>query len=427
MKVMVIGSGAREHALVWKLNASSGVDSIITVPGNGGTSTLGVNVPASLADLAGLSDIARQNDVGMTIVGPDNPLADGVVDLFLEQGLPVFGPTRSAARIEWSKSFAGKLMEENNIPHPMRKVFDQYADARDYVGKHSGPVVVKADGLALGKGVFMCRDREEALDALDQCMVARAFGTAGDRVVLEEYLEGQEVSVFAFSDGTDLSPLMAACDHKRIHDGDKGPNTGGMGSYAVPQFWTPELEEEVEESIMAPTINALAGLGTPFKGMLYAGLMITSAGPQVLEFNSRFGDPEAQVILPLLETDLLDAAMACAEGTLGSEVVRWRKGSCVGVVLASPGYPGEYSTGYEIDGLDDLDKDVLAFHAGTKLESRPSGDVPVTSGGRVLTIVAEGASLEEARIKAYDNVRKVSFPGVQYRRDIAIPGVSALR
>ncbi len=427
MKVMVIGSGAREHALVWKLSRSPRVDSIITVPGNGGTSSLGTNVSAALTDLAGLADIAFKHSVDFTIVGPDNPLADGVVDLFQEQGLPVFGPSRAAARIEWSKSFAGKLMEENNIPHPERRVFDQYADARSYMDKHSGPIVVKADGLALGKGVFICRDREEALDALDQCMVVKAFGPAGERVVLEEYLEGQEVSVFAFADGTNISPLMAACDHKRIHDGDKGPNTGGMGSYAVPEFWTAELEEEVRDDIVAPTIDALAESGAPFKGMLYAGLIITSAGPRVLEFNSRFGDPEAQVILPLLETDLLDAAMACAEGTLDRVDVRWRRGSCVGVVLASPGYPGEYPTGYQIGGLADLDDDAIAFHAGTKAESRSGGDVLITSGGRVMTIVAEGASLEEARIKAYDNVRKVSFPGVQYRRDIAIPGVSAVR
>lgn len=427
MKVLVVGSGAREHALVWKLSQSSRVDSIITVPGNGGTSALSTNVPGSLADLAGLADIARQHEVDFTIVGPDNPLADGVVDLFQEQGLPVFGPSRAAARIEWSKSFAGELMEENDIPHSARKVFDRHADARLYVDKHSGPIVVKADGLALGKGVFICRDREEALDALDQCMVSKAFGASGDRVVLEEYLEGQEVSVFAFSDGTSISPLVAACDHKRIHDGDKGPNTGGMGSYAVPGFWTSEMEQEVEESIMTPAVMALAELGTPFKGMLYAGLMITSAGPRVLEFNSRFGDPEAQVILPLLETDLLEAAVACADGSLDSVDVRWRIGSCVGVVLASPGYPGEYPTGYEIEGLAQLDEDVMAFHGGTKLENRPSGDALVTSGGRVITIVAQGASLEEARIKAYDNVRKVSFPGVQYRRDIAIPGVSAVR
>ena len=427
MKVMVIGSGAREHALVWKLNQSSRVDSMITVPGNGGTRALSTNVPASLTDLPGLADIARRHEVDFIIVGPDNPLADGVVDLFQERGLPVFGPSRAAARIEWSKSFAGGLMEENNIPHPERRVFDQYADARSYVEKHSGPIVVKADGLALGKGVFVCRDREEALDALDQCMVAKAFGPAGERVVLEEYLEGQEVSVFAFSDGTNISSLVAACDHKRIHDGDKGPNTGGMGSYAVPEFWTPELEQEVRDDIVSPTIKALAEFGAPFKGILYAGLMITSAGPRALEFNSRFGDPEAQVILPLLETDLLDAVIACAEGNLDSMDVRWLRGSCVGVVLASPGYPGQYPTGYEIDGLADLDEDVMAFHAGTKSESRPGGDVLVTSGGRVMTIVAQGVNLEEARIKAYDNVRKVSFPGVQYRRDIAIPGVSAVR
>ena len=427
MKVMVIGSGAREHALVWKLNASPRVDSIITVPGNGGTSTLSTNVAAPLTDLAGLADVARHHDVDFTIVGPDNPLADGVVDLFLERGLPVFGPSREAARIEWSKSFAGRLMEENNIPHPARRVFDQYADARSYVDKHSGPIVVKADGLALGKGVFICSDREEALGALDQCMVARAFGPAGDRVVLEEYLEGQEVSVFTFSDGANISPLMAASDHKRIHDGDKGPNTGGMGSYAVPGFWTPELEQEVGDTIVVPTINALAELGTPFKGMLYAGLIVTSSGPRVLEFNSRFGDPEAQVILPLLETDLLDAATACAAGNLDKLSVRWSRGSCVGVVLASSGYPGDYSTGYEIEGLAELDEDVIAFHAGTKLESGQTGDVLVTSGGRVMTIVAQGASLEEARSKAYDNVGRVSFPGVQYRRDIALPGVSAVR
>ena len=427
MKVMVIGSGAREHALVWKLNQSSHVDSIVTVPGNAGTAPISTNVPASLTDLAGLADLARERRVDFTIVGPDNPLADGIVDLFRERGLPILGPSREAARIEWSKSFASKLMEDNDIPHPERRVFDRYADARDYALKHNGPIVVKADGLALGKGVFVCPDPEVALGAIHQCMVERVFGPAGDRIVLEEYLSGPEVSVFAFSDGSSISSLVAACDYKRIYEGDEGPNTGGMGSYATPEFWTPSLEQKVRDTIMVPTISALAGLGTPFRGVLYAGIMITPSGPQVLEFNSRLGDPEAQVILPLLETDLLQVLAASAVERLDHVNVRWGDLNCVGVVLASPGYPGEYPTGYEIEGLADLDEDVFAFHAGTKLESRAAGEVLVTSGGRVMTIVAQGASLEEARIKAYDNVRRVSFPGVQYRRDIAIPGVSVVR
>ncbi len=426
MKVMVIGSGAREHALVWKLSASSHVDSIITVPGNAGTASISTNVPASLVDFAGLADLARERRVDFTVVGPDNPLADGIVDVFFQRGLPIFGPTREAARIEWSKSFANKLMVDNNIPHPERRVFDRYAEARDYALKHNGPIVVKADGLALGKGVFVCGDREVALDAVHRCMVDRVFGHAGDRVVLEEYLSGLEVSVFAFSDGSSLSSLVAACDYKRIGEGDEGPNTGGMGSYAVPEFWTPALEQEVRDTIMAPTISAMAELGTLYRGVLYAGLMITPSGPQVLEFNARFGDPEAQVILPLLETDLLQVLAASAVERLDHVNVRWRDRSCVGVVVASQGYPGEYPTGYEIEGLGDLDEDVLAFHAGTRLESTPNGNMLVTGGGRVMTIVADGAGIDEARRKAYANVSRISFPGMQYRRDIASSGAAAL-
>ena len=398
---------------------SSQVDSIVTVPGNGGTATLGKNLRVPLSDLSALAGMAQEQSVDLTVVGPETTLAAGIVDEFSQLGLPVFGPNKAAARIESSKSFAKELMQKYNIPHPDYKAFDSYADARSYIAGHSGPLVVKADGLAAGKGVFICPDQAAAQAAVYSCMEAKSFGPAGEIVVLEEYLTGQEVSVFAFSDGATLSSLVAACDYKRLHDGDEGPNTGGMGSYATPEFWTKDLEAVINDTIMKPTIQAFGEMSTPYKGVLYAGLMITDQGPQVLEYNCRFGDPEAQVILPLLKTDLIDAITASIEGRLHRVSVEWRQNSCVGVVVASGGYPGNYSTGIPIDGLEDVEQDVMVFHAGTKVDPINSGGVLVTDGGRVMTVVATGDGLGEARDKVYRNLGRIRFLGAHYRSDIA--------
>ena len=420
MNVLVVGSGAREHAIAWVLNRSAKIANLYAAPGNAGTATLGTNLQCAPDDLEGLARLVEANHVGLTVVGPEGSLASGIVDLFTDRGLPIFGPTKAAARIEASKSFAKELMTAQGVPCPEFRVFQTYDEAYRFLSKNESPVVVKADGLAAGKGVLMCQGREEALEALHDCMEARVFGEAGDTVVVEEYLEGREVSVFAFSDGEHLSSPVAVCDYKRLLDGDAGPNTGGMGSYAPPEFWTPQLEEQVQEEVMAPVVKALAQGGSPYRGILYAGLMITSQGPKVLEFNCRFGDPETQAILPLLKTDLLDVLMASASGQLNNLSVEWGDGACVGVVMASGGYPGEYARGVPINGLDDVDHDTLVFHAGTRYVGNREEKRVVTDGGRVLTLVGRGATLSQARDRAYDNVERVHFRGAQYRQDIAL-------
>ena len=420
MNILVVGNGAREHAIAWKLMGSSRVEAIYIAPGNAGTASVGINLPVSPDDLEGLAQEVKAHSIDLVIVGPEVPLANGIVDLFGEIGIPIFGPTKAATQLESSKAFAKELMEAHGVPCPGFKVFHSYAQARDFLSTHRGAVVVKADGLAAGKGAFVCGNREEALQALHECMEARSLGSAGDRVVIEEYLEGSEVSAFAFSDGEHVSPLVVACDYKRLLDGDDGPNTGGMGSYTPPESWTSDLAAKVEREIMEPVVKALAEAGTPYRGVLYAGLMITTEGPQVLEFNCRFGDPEAQVILPLLKTDLIDIAQASISGEMDNLPIEWREEACVSVVMASGGYPGTYTTGYPIVGLDALDDDALVFHAGTGLaESQQSGTV-LTQGGRVLTVVGQGPTLADARTMAYDNVQKIGFQGAHYRRDIAL-------
>ena len=419
MKVMVVGSGAREHAIVWSLSSSPRVDGILTVPGNAGTASLGTNLPGSPEDSEGLARIAEGEGVDLTVVGPEAPLAGGIVDLFRERGLPIFGPTKAAARIESSKGFAKELMRSHGVPCPEFRVFDSYDQAHDFLSKHDGPVVVKADGLAAGKGVLMCDGREEALRALDTCMKERAFGEAGDTVLLEERLEGWEVSVFAFSDGESISPLVAACDYKRLLDGDSGPNTGGMGSYSPAEAWTPELEDIVGREIIFPVVKAMKAEGTPYQGVLYAGLMVTDEGPKVLEFNCRLGDPETQVILPLLEADLSDVLLSSVSGGVENLKMEWRDGACVGVVMASGGYPHEYVKGLPITGLEDLDSDVEVFHAGTRLEDSDPARV-LTDGGRVLTMVGLGDTLALASERVYDNIHRVRFRDAQYRKDIAL-------
>lgn len=420
MKVLVIGSGAREHAIAWKLSTSPQVDRLYTVPGNAGTATIGTNIPGSPDEPEALARLALENHIDLTVVGPEIALANGIVDLFNQRGLAVFGPTQAAARIESSKAFARELMRNHQVPSPDFRVFRSYNEAHRFLANHERPVVVKADGLAAGKGALVCRSVEESLQALYECMVARLFGEAGDTVVVEELLDGPEVSVFAFSDGEHISPLVAACDYKRVLDEDTGPNTGGMGSYAPAEFWTPELEDRVRAEIMVPVVRALMESGTPYQGVLYAGLMLTTQGPKVLEFNARLGDPETQVILPLLDTDLVDVVLASINGKVDRLRVNWQEGACVGVVMASGGYPGKYLTGMPITGLEDVKGDVLVFHAATKLVYENNNRRVLTDGGRVLTVVGRGASLAEARKMAYDNIPMIHFQNAHYRKDVAL-------
>ena len=417
MNVLVVGSGAREHAIAWKLSSSARVGRLFIAPGNAATSSIGTNLVGSPDDLEGLASLVEAHDIHLTVVGPEVPLAGGVVDMFQQRGFPIFGPISAAAQIEASKSFAKELMMEHGVPCPEFRVFRSHDKAHSFLSRHEGPVVVKADGLAAGKGVIVCPRREEALEAIHSCMKERAFGAAGETVIIEEYIEGREVSVFAFCDGEHLSPLVAACDYKRLLDGDAGPNTGGMGSYSPPEFWTVELQDRVNSEIMTPVAAALRQRCTPYQGVLYAGLMLTAQGPKVLEFNCRLGDPEAQVVLPLLETDLLDVILASIEGRIDDLSIEWSDGACVGVVMASGGYPGEYARGLPITGLDDVGDEALVFHAGTRLGD--GGDV-LTDGGRVATIVGRGPTLEFARESTYHNVSKLHFQNAHYRRDIAL-------
>jgi phosphoribosylamine--glycine ligase len=413
---LVVGGGAREHTLVWKLAQSPKVKEIYVAPGNAGTAKIAHNLNISPTDIEALAKIAREKRIDLTVVGPEAPLAEGIVDQFIVRGLPIFGPTKKAAEIESSKVFAKELMQKYNIPSAQSVSFSDYNKAKEYTKRQKPPIVVKADGLAAGKGVIVAESIPQALDALSQIMEAKAFGAAGDRVVVEERLQGKEMSAFAFTDAHTVVPMVAACDYKRLHDRDQGPNTGGMGSYSPPHFTTPALAKIVKETIMEPTVRAMHDEGRAYKGVLYGGLMITNNRPKVLEFNARFGDPEAQVTLPLLETDLVDIILAVIDNKLEEIDVQWSEDTCVGVVMASGGYPGSYKTGFAIAGLDNLDKDILVFHAGTKLGA--AGEV-LTSGGRVLTVVATGKTLAEAREKVYANIPKIHFDGCHYRQDIA--------
>ncbi len=352
------------------------------------------------------------------VVGPEVPLADGIVDYFQNTGIPIFGPTKQAAQIESSKAFAKDLMQRYNIPCAKSVTFSDYEKARQYVGQQTPPIVVKADGLAAGKGVIVATSMQEALDALDSIMVAKTLGAAGDKVVIEECLSGREMSAFAFTDGQTVVPMEPACDYKRVFDGDRGPNTGGMGSYSPPPFYNPALAKKVSETIMEPTVRAMAQEKRPYQGVLYGGLMITGDGPKALEFNVRFGDPETQVVLPRLKTDLVDIMLAVIKGTLKQVKIEWSQDACVGVVMASGGYPGSYKTGFAISGLNDMDRDILVFHAGTK-PGVQRGQV-LTNGGRVLTVVALGKTLAEAREKVYHNISRISFDNCHYRKDIAL-------
>ncbi len=423
MNVLVVGSGAREHTIAWKLRQSPRLTDLFVAPGNAGTGAIGTNLDIKAADIDGIAAAAKEHRIDLVVVGPEVPLSRGLADRLTAEGIATFGPTKAAARIESSKAFSKELMERCGMPTAASATFDNRMEARNYVEAHPGPIVVKADGLAAGKGVFVCDTTEEALAAVDAMMGADAlFGESGSTVVIEERLSGREVSAHAFSDGTTVAPMPFACDYKRARDGDEGPNTGGMGAYSPPVWLDEALEPYIHERITEATITAMREEGSPYAGVLYPGVMVTADGPRVLEFNCRLGDPEAQVLLPRLQSDLLDICWAVANGTLSECEIRWSTDAAVGVVVASGGYPDGYQTGYPVSGLGSLDEDVHVFHAGTV--AGDDGEV-LTSGGRVLTVVAQAPTLTEARSKAYRNVQRIHFTNAYYRRDIAAPAQDA--
>ena len=420
MRVLVVGSGGREHALAWRLTQSASVDEIFAAPGNSGTAQLGENIPVLDTDIDGIVSAASHRNLDLVVVGPETPLALGVSDRLRAVGIPVFGPSSAAARLESSKSFARSVMDAAGVPGPNYRVFESIAGALNYVQRRDAPVVVKADGLAAGKGVAMCANREDANHAIHACMRDRAFGDAGATVVIEDWLHGPEVSVFGFTDGERLSPVVAATDYKRIGEGGAGPNTGGMGSYGPPPFWNDDLAATIREDLMMPVIRELDRRGARYRGALYCGLMLTDAGPRVLEFNCRFGDPETQVIMPQLLSDPVEVMLACATGSLDDvEPVLWSAQPTVGVVMVSRGYPGAYRTGYPISGLtgDAQDDAALVFHAGARLDD--DGETVLTAGGRVLACVGIADTVQEARQHAYRRADRISFEGAYFRRDIA--------
>ena len=415
MKVLIVGGGAREHAIAWKVASSPHRPELLVAPGNAGTSELGSNVDIDAEDIHALLDLAVTQSVDLTIVGPEGPLAGGIVDLFEDSGLRVFGPTKAAARIESSKWFAKEVMSAAGVPTAEARVFTDIGQAVRHIETSAPPFVVKADGLAAGKGVTVAPDRASALEALQTMLIDRVFGPAGETVLIEEWLDGREISVFAFLDGGNVSDITVACDYKRIYDGDLGPNTGGMGSYSPPPFWDSDLKATVRSQIIQPVADQMVKLGCPFRGVLYGGIMLTGEGPKVFEFNCRLGDPEAQVVLPRLESDLLDVIVATVGGRLSECPVRWSGDNWVGVVLASEGYPSTYETGAEITGIPVPTEGRVVFHAGTQVRDGKT----VTSGGRVLTAAARGTTLADARQRAYQLAHEIEFANAYYRRDIA--------
>ncbi|MDQ6734362.1 MAG: phosphoribosylamine--glycine ligase [Nitrospirota bacterium] len=421
MKVLVIGSGGREHALVWKLAQSARVTQLFCAPGNAGIESLATCVPLAVEDLAGLQQFVIHEKIDLTIVGPEAPLALGIVDEFRKAKLKIFGPTRLAAQVESSKAFSKDLMSRHHIPTPAAQSFDALQPALDYLDRQALPIVVKADGLAQGKGVVVAATREEARQTIVSMLEQGAFGQAGRRVLIEEFLDGEEATVMAFTDGKTIVPMVAAQDHKRVGDNDTGANTGGMGAYAPAPIVTPELVQTVMKDVFHPAIEGLSRMGSPYQGVLYAGLMIVRGKPSVLEFNARFGDPETQVVLPLLQTDLLDVIEAVVEHRLDQLAVKWHAQSAVCVVMTSKGYPGPYESGTSIHGLGDRAQETIVFHAGTK---RQDGNI-VTAGGRVLGITGVGPDLMTARERAYQTAREIRFDGCHFRSDIAHRALTA--
>ncbi|MGI8857937.1 MAG: phosphoribosylamine--glycine ligase [Thermomicrobiales bacterium] len=418
-RVLIVGGGAREHALAWKIAQSPQCGEIIVAPGNAGTARAFRNAAVNGNDCEAIADLATMERIDLVVVGPEEPLARGLADVLRARAIPCFGPGRDGAAIESSKAWAKELMHAAGVPAAHAQTFTDVERALPALEEVSYPVVIKADGLAAGKGVTICATRREAELAVREALQGGAFGAAGETVLIEEYLTGDEASVLALVDGETVVPLLPARDHKRIGDGDTGPNTGGMGAYAPTTLVDAAMLEHIMATILRPTAHALMERGITYRGILYAGLMLTADGPKVIEFNCRFGDPETQVILPLLDADLLALCDATAHGRLASVAssVRWHDGACVGVVLASGGYPGAYPTGVPVTGLDTVGADALIFHAGTKHSA--TGQV-VTSGGRVLTVASVAPTLHEARDRSYASAERIHFEGAQYRGDIAV-------
>ena len=414
-KVLVVGGGGREHALAWKLAQSPEVEQIFLAPGNAGTQEWNISIAAN--DIRGLVNFASAENIDLTVVGPEEPLSLGIVDAFREAGLRIFGPSQRAARLEASKAFAKSIMQEAGVPTAKWQKFDNSEEAKAYVRQLGAPCVVKADGLAAGKGVIVAMTLDEAFQAVDE-MMEGAFGEAGKRLIVEEYLEGQEISLLCFCDGLTAMPMVPVQDHKRALDGDKGLNTGGMGTYSPPPIWNSKLEEMVKEQILYPTLNTMREQGMPFEGILFLGLMLTAEGPKVLEYNVRFGDPETQVVMLRLKSDLFPILWACTENRLSAQHLQWAPEPAVCVVLAAPGYPAAYQKGIPIK-LPVQVEDSVIFHAGTALKD----GLLVSAGGRVLGVSALGQTLSEARHNAYQTIANISFPGAHYRRDIGHKGL----
>jgi phosphoribosylamine--glycine ligase len=423
MKVLVVGGGGREHALAWKLAQSPLVEKVYAAPGNPGIAQIGECVPIAPTEVEKLAEFAEEKGIELTVVGPEAPLVAGITDVFEKRGLKVFGPSKAAARLEGSKVFAKEAMRRFGVPTADFWVFEDPEEAKRFVKKKGAPIVVKADGLAAGKGVTVARTVEEAVEAIERIMVRKVFGEAGKRVVVEECLKGEEVSYLVIADGERFLPLEPAQDHKAVFDGDKGPNTGGMGAYSPAPILSPEMEKEVQERVIKPVLKGMKAEGTPFKGVLYAGLMITEKGPMVLEFNVRFGDPEAQTLMRRLNSDLAQVCLEAIEGRL-RERLDWSEETSICVVLASKGYPGKYEKGKEITGIEEAEKvpSVVVFHAGTAVKD---GKL-VTNGGRVLNVTALGKDVVEARERVYEAVKKIHFDGMHYRTDIGMKAIKRL-
>ena len=417
MNILVIGSGGREHTLAWKLAQSPKAGKLYAIPGNPGMEEIAECIDGiSITDNEAITAFAKEKDIGLVVVGPEVPLMNGLTDTLNAAGIKAFGPTKRAAEIEGSKAFSKGLMKKYAIPTAKYEVFTEADKARAYIEQEGTPIVIKADGLAAGKGVIVAMTKQEAFDAVADIMEDQEFGAAGSRVVIEEFMEGEEASLLCFTDGKTICPMISSQDHKRAYDGDKGPNTGGMGTYAPAPVMTKEMAAKTYETILVPAIKAMAQEGRPYKGCLYAGLMITKDGPKVVEFNARFGDPETQVVLPLLESDLVDIMLACVDGTLAEQDIIWSDGAAVCVVVASGGYPKSYKKGFAIEGLDEAKAaGTEVFHAGTV---KKDGKI-VTAGGRVLGVTAKAGNIKDAVDKAYAGVKKISFPGAFYRKDIA--------
>lgn len=417
MNVLLVGGGGREHAIAWKLAQSKNLEKLYTAPGNPGTAQCGQNIPIAATDTEKLLDFAIQNNVGLVVVGPEDPLAAGLVDAFEAVGIKAFGPSAAAAQLEADKAFAKQLMRSCSISTAEGRTFDRFSDAKAYIASRDEPVVIKAAGLAQGKGVFVCDDPSDGILAAERIMRDRIFGPAGDRIVVEDKLLGEEASILAFVDGRNIYLMESSQDHKRIGDGDTGPNTGGMGAYSPAPVVTENMLNQITREILVPLVDGMNRNDTPYKGVLYAGLMITAGGPRVLEFNVRFGDPETQPILMRLKSDLLEVLLAVSDGTLDEVTLKWDPRPAVCIVMASQGYPGSYQKGKKITGLKEAQQpgDIMVFHAGT---TEQDGDI-VTNGGRVLGVTALGKTIADAKARAYQAVDKIHFEGAYCRRDIA--------